>query len=100
MTPIFNKAARGPNHVPVKTYKQKIADLRALLSQPKPEQHLTPKYSGANPPRPSRDKEITKHIDAIRDTVAKQREKIKRDFAKAAIRGTAKRSFNRASRGM
>ena len=98
LTPVFNAAAKKPHRPPVKTYQQQIADLRKLMSQPKPVRNLTPRGADSNRPNIKRDREIRKNIQQIKTTVAKQREKIKRDFSKAAIRGTTKQSFNRASR--
>ncbi|WP_430451107.1 hypothetical protein [Rhodopirellula europaea] len=99
LTPIFNEAAKQPDRPPVKTHAQKIADLKKQLSQPKPTLELTPRGVGTSQPNPKRDREIHKQIETIKATVAKQRERIKQDFSKAAARGTAKRSFNKASRG-
>ena len=98
LTPVFNAAAKKPHRPPVKTYQQQIADLRKLMSQPKPVRNLTPRGADSNKPNTKRDRQISKAIDQIKAAAAKQREKIKRDFSKAAIRGTTKQSFNRASR--
>ena len=96
----FNRHAKAQQqqHQPVATYKQKIARLRSMLSAPKPERHLTPRYADANRPRTLRDQRIAKHIATIQKTVQAQRTKIKQDFAKASLKSTAKRSFNRAAR--
>ena len=99
LTPVFNAAAKKPDRPPVKTHAQKIAELKKQMSQPKPKLELTPRGVGTSQPNPKRDREIQKRIEAIKATVAKQREKVKQDFSKAAVRGTAKRSFNKASRG-
>lgn len=99
LTPVFNAAAKKPDRPPVKTHEQKIADLRKLMSNPKPVRNLTPPGMDSNPRNSKRDAEIQKRMELIKATVAKQREKIKQDFSKAAARGTAKQAFNRASRG-
>ncbi len=98
LTPVFNAAAKKPHRPPAKTYEQQIADLRKLMSEAKPVRNLTPRGADSNQPNTKRDREIEKHIGQIKATSAKQRQKIKRDFSKAAIRGTAKQAFKRASR--
>ena len=98
LTQVFNAAAKKPQLPPAKTYEQQIAEFRKMMSHPKPVRNLTPPGTDSNKPNTKRDREIQKQIGQIKATAAKQRQKIKRDFSKAAIRGTAKQSFNRASR--
>jgi hypothetical protein len=98
LTTTFNKASKGPQKPPSKTYDKQIADLKKLMSQPKPVRNLTPRGADSNKINSKRDKEIRKNIDQIKSAVAKQRKKLKQDFTKAAIKGTAKQSFNRNAR--
>lgn len=97
LTPIFNRAAKGPNYPP-QTFKQQIDGLKKLLSGPKPLLTLTPKYADSNKPNSDRDKLIDEKIRSVLETIASQREKLKTSFNRAAKEGTAKHAFNRAAR--
>lgn len=97
LTPTFNKAAKGSKKPP-QTYKQQIATLKSMMSDPKPLLTLTPKYADSNKPQSKRDNLIHKKIGGILETVAAQRAKLKMSYNKAASTGVAKQSFNRAAR--
>ena len=102
ITPIFNQAATRVPHLPPGGHgiasRQKIQAMRRELSRPTPTLEPSPRGSVVRGCNPEKDRRLAESIAAMTRVLEKKRNTAKRDFAKAAVAGTAKVAFNRAAR--
>ncbi len=98
LTAIFNRAAKRNQGPPPSTFKQQIEEIEKMMSRPKPDLTLKPRYADSNKPRPTKDDALAKQLRTILETVAKHREKLRDSFTKSVNQGRAMSAFNKASR--